>query len=176
MRSIVRRETGEACQAYLTRLAAASGIKTPTREVLARFDRKRKKKTSNREWTSPSDPDAKVAKMKDGQTHLAHKAEHAVDLESGALVAVTVQGADQGDTRTLVTTAITAAEQVEAAHVSTPGENCSFVAPENCTPSDAGDEPQTVVSSFRARRFDVVGALVLCGLIARSRSVCSRIR
>ena len=57
--------------------------------------------------------------MKDGQTHLAHKAEHAVDLESGALVAVTVQGADQGDTRTLVTTAITAAEQVEAAHATT---------------------------------------------------------
>ena len=119
MRSIVRRDTGEAYQAYLTRLAAASGIKTPTREVLARFDRTRKKKTSNSEWTSPSDPDAKVAKMKDGQTHLAHKAEHAVDLESGALVAVTVQGADQGDTRTLVTTAITAAEQVEAAHATT---------------------------------------------------------
>ena len=80
MRSIVRRDTGEAYQAYLTRLAAASGIKPPTREVLARFDRKRKKNTSNSEWTSPSDPDAKVAKMKDGQTHLAHKAEHAVDL------------------------------------------------------------------------------------------------
>ena len=119
MRSIVRRDTGEAYQAYLTRLAAASGIKTPTREVLARFDRTRKKNTSNNEWTSPSDPDAKVANMKDGQTHLAHKAEHAVDLESGALVAVTVQGADQGDTRTLVTTAITAAEQVEAAHATT---------------------------------------------------------
>ena len=119
MRSIVRRDTGEAYQAYLTRLAAASGIKTPTREVLARVDRKRKKNTSNSEWTSPSDPDAKVAKMKDGQTHLAHKAEHAVDLESGALVAVTVQGADQGDTRTLVPPAITAAEQVEAAHATT---------------------------------------------------------
>ena len=92
MRSIVRRDTGDAYQAYLTRLAAASGIKTPTREVLARFDRTRKKNTSNSEWTSPSDPDAKVANMKDGQTHLAHKAEHAVDLESGALVAVTVQG------------------------------------------------------------------------------------
>ena len=119
MRSIVRRDTGEAYQAYLTRLAAASGIKTPTREVLARVDRKRKKNTSNSEWTSPSDPDAKVAKMNDGQTHLAHKAEHAVDLESGALVAVTVQGADQGDTRTLVPPAITAAEQVEAAHATT---------------------------------------------------------
>ena len=119
MRSIVRRDTGEDYQAYLTRLAAASGIKTPTREVVARFDRKRKKKTSNKDWTSPSDPDAKVAKMKDGRTHLAHKAEHAVDLESGALIAVTVQGADQGDTTTIVTTAITAAEQVEAAHVTT---------------------------------------------------------
>ena len=67
MRSIVRRDTGEDYQAYLTRLAAASGIKTPTREVVARFDRKRKKKTSNKDWTSPSDPDAKVAKMKDGR-------------------------------------------------------------------------------------------------------------
>ena len=77
MRRIVRRDTGEDYQAYLTRLAAASGIKTPTREVLARFDRKRKKRTSNKDWRSPSDPDAKVAKMKDGRTHVAHKAEHA---------------------------------------------------------------------------------------------------
>jgi transposase len=119
MRSIVRRDTGEDYQAYLTRLAAASGIKTPTREVLARFDRKRKKKTSNKDWRSPSDPDAKVAKMKDGRTHLAHKAEHAVDLDSGALIAVTLQEADQGDTTTLVETAIAAAEQVEAAHAAT---------------------------------------------------------
>ena len=111
MRSIVRRDTGEDYQAYLIRLAAASGITTPTREVLARFDRKRKRKTSNKDWKSPSDPDAKVAKMKDGQTHLAHKAEHAIDLDSGALVAVTVRGADQGDTTTLVETAIAAAEQ-----------------------------------------------------------------
>ena len=115
MRRIVRRDTGEDYQAYLTRLAAASGIKTPTREVLARFDRKRKKRTSNKDWRSPSDPDAKVAKMKDGRTHLAHKAEHAIDLESGALVAVTLQDADQGDTTTIVETAIAAAEQVEAA-------------------------------------------------------------
>jgi transposase len=119
MRSIVRRDTGEDYQVYLTRLAAASGIKTPTREALARFDRKRKKRTSNKEWTSPSDPDAKVAKMKDGRTHLAHKVEHAVDLDTGALVAITVQDADQGDTTTIIETAIAAAEQVEAAHVDT---------------------------------------------------------
>lgn len=115
MRSIVRRDTGETYQAFLTRLAEASGIKTPTREALARLDRKRKKKTSNKDWTSPVDPDAKVAKMKDGRTHLAHKAEHAVDLDTGAIVAVTLQGADEGDTTTIIETAIAAAEQVEDA-------------------------------------------------------------
>ena len=101
MRSIVRRETGESYQAFLTGLAQASGIDTPTREDLARLDRKRKKKTSNQEWTHPGDPDARVAKMKDGRPHLAHKAEHAVDVETGAIVAVTLQGADQGDTTTI---------------------------------------------------------------------------
>lgn len=115
MRSIVRRDTGERYQEFLTRLATASGIETPTRDDLARLDRKRKKKTSNTEWTHPYDPDAKVAKMKDGRTHLAHKAEHAVDLETGAVVAVTLQGADEGDTTTMVETAIAAAEQVEDA-------------------------------------------------------------
>jgi transposase len=115
MRSIVRRDTGEGYQEFLTRLAKASGIETPTREDLARLDRKRKKKTSNKEWTNPYDPDAKVTKMKDGRTHLAHKAEHAVDVETGAIVAVTLQGADQGDTTTIVETAIAAAEQVEDA-------------------------------------------------------------
>jgi transposase len=115
MRSIVRRDTGETYQEFLTRLAKASGIETPTREDLARLDRKRKKKTSNKDWMHPGDPDAKVAKMKDGRTHLAHKAEHAVDLETGAIVAVTLQGADQGDTTTIVETTIAAAEQVEEA-------------------------------------------------------------
>jgi transposase len=115
MRSIMRRDTGESYQAFLTRLAETSGIKTPTREALARLDRKRKKKTSNKDWTNPHDPDAKITKMKDGRTHLAHKAEHAVDLDSGAIVAVTIQGADEGDTTTIVETAIAAAEQIEEA-------------------------------------------------------------
>ena len=118
MRSIVRRDTAETNQEFLTGLAKASGIDTPTREDLARLDRKRKKKTSNKDWTNPHDPDAKVAKMKDGRTHLAHKAEHAVDLETGAIVAVTLQGADEGDTTTIVETAIAAAEQVEDAQAS----------------------------------------------------------
>ena len=115
MRSIVRRDTDESYQKFLTRLAKASGIETPTREDLTRLDRTRKKKTSNKDWTHPWDPDAKVAKMKDGRTHLAHKAEHAVDLETGAIVAVTLQGADTGDTTTIVETAIAAAEQIEDA-------------------------------------------------------------
>lgn len=117
MRSIVRRDTGDTYQAFLTGLAQTSGIETPTRADLARLDRKRKKRTSNKDWRHPWDPDAKVAKMKDGRTHLAHKAEHAVDLETGAIVAVTLQGADQGDTTTIVETVLAATEQVEAAQI-----------------------------------------------------------
>lgn len=113
LRSIVRRDTGESYQEFLTQLAKASGIETPTREDLARLDRKRKNKGSNDDWTHPHDPHAKITKMKDGRTHLAHKAEHAVDLETGAVVAVTVQGADQGDTTTSIKTLIEAAEQIE---------------------------------------------------------------
>ena len=116
LRSIVRRDTGEDYTAFLTRLAEASGIATPTRAELARFDRSRKKKktTSNAEWTHPHDPDARVTKMKDGRPHLAHKAEQAVALETGAVVGVTLQGADTGDTTTLVETLIAAAGKVEA--------------------------------------------------------------
>jgi transposase len=101
MRSIVRRDTGASYEEFLTGLAKASGMETPTREDLARLDRKRKKRTSNKEWKSPVDKDARIAKMKDGRTHLAHKAEHAVDLDTGAVMAVTLQQADKGDTTTL---------------------------------------------------------------------------
>jgi transposase len=114
LRSIVRRDGGESYEAFLTTLAKASGIGTPTRADLARIDRKRKKKGSNDDWTHPHDPDAKITKMKDGRTHLAHKAEHAVDLETGAIVGVTVQGADKGDTATIQETLPEAAEQLEA--------------------------------------------------------------
>ena len=120
MRSIVRRDTGESYDAFLTRLAEASGLSTPTRAELARFDRTRKKKGSNAGLDPPARfRDAKIAKMKDGRTHLAHTAEHAVDLETGAIVGVTVQDASAGDTTTLVDTLVTAAEQVEA--VGAPG-------------------------------------------------------
>jgi transposase len=101
MRSIRRRDDGRKYEEYLKGLAEAEGMEEPTREQLARLDRRRKKRVSNREWKSPSDPDARIAKMKDGRTHLAHKAEHAVDLTSGAMVAVTLQAADRGDTETI---------------------------------------------------------------------------
>jgi transposase len=114
LRSIVRRDTGESYNEFLTKLARASGIETPTRADLAKLDRKRRNKGSNKDWTHPHDPDARIAKMKDGRTHMAHKAEHAVDLQTGAIVAVTLQEADQGDTTTMQITLPEALEQLEA--------------------------------------------------------------
>lgn len=104
MRSIVRRDSGEGYQEFLLGLAMASGIETPTRADLARLDRKRKHKGSNADWVNPHEPDGRIAKMKDGSTHIAHKAEHAVDMETGAVVAVVLHAADAGDTATVMPT------------------------------------------------------------------------
>ena len=101
MRSIVRKDTGEGYGEFLKGLARASGIDTPTQSDLAKLDRKRKRKASNDDWENPHEPDARIARMKDGRTHLAHKAQHAVDMESQAIVAVTLGPADQGDTESL---------------------------------------------------------------------------
>jgi transposase len=114
LRSIVRRDTGERYEEFLIRLAKESGIETPTCEQLAKLDRKRPKKGSNDDWTHPHDPDARITKMKDGRTHLAHKAEHAVDMETGAIVAVTLHGADVGDTQTIPDTVAEAGERITA--------------------------------------------------------------
>jgi len=121
LRSIVRRDSGETYQEFLTRLAQASGIETPTRADLARVDRTRPKKGRNTDWRHPHDPEARITKMKDGRTHLAHKAEHAVDMETGAIVGVTVQGADQGDTTTVAETVTAAAAGLEAVATVTDG-------------------------------------------------------
>ena len=102
LRAIVRRDTGEGYREMLRRLAEASGIVTPTAEDLVRLDRKRKgKRLSNADWTSPSDPEARIAKLKDGRTRLAYKPEHAVDLDTGAIVAAEIHAADRGDAATL---------------------------------------------------------------------------
>src|SRR5918999_3152495 len=116
LRSIVRRDSGEGYREMLKRLAAESGIATPTAEDLVRLDRKRKgKRLSNRDWTSPTDPEARIAKLKDGRTHLAYKPEHAVDLATGAIVAATVHPADHGDTATLPETRKAAEANLAAA-------------------------------------------------------------
>ena len=119
LRAIVRRDSGEGYREMLTRMAVESGIETPTAEDLIRLDRKRKGKTlSNAEWARPTDPDARIAKLKDGRTHLAYKPEHALDLDTGAVVAAEMQAADRGDTATLPDTLESAARHlavVEAA-------------------------------------------------------------
>lgn len=109
MRSIVRRDTGESYTAYLKRLAEAEGIEAKDAAALLRMDRKRKKKTSNEDWSSPSDGDAEITKLKDGRTALAYKAENAVDMETGAIVAVTTHGGAAADTATIQETVIDAA-------------------------------------------------------------------
>ena len=108
----------------LERLAQESGIETPTAEDLARLDRKRKgKKLSNQDWLSRSDPEAKIAKMKDGTTHLAYKPEHAVDLDTGAVVAAELHPADEGDTTTLPKTLAAAEANLEAVDVAPTAED-----------------------------------------------------
>ena len=116
MKSLVRRDTGQAYEDYLRQLAQAEGIEQPTREQLARLDRKRKKKSSNDDWTNPNDHSARITKMKDGRTKLAYKAEHAVDLASGALLAVTVQPADRGDTTSYAETLDAAQQEARKSH------------------------------------------------------------
>ena len=112
MKSLVRRDSGQSYDDFLTELAKASGIETPTREDLARVDRKRRKKASNDDWQNPHDPDAQITKLKDGRTHLSHKMEQAVDLDSGAVMAVMIQPGAAGDTATLPETMLAAAQSV----------------------------------------------------------------
>jgi transposase len=104
MKTIVRRDTGEDWNEYLRRLLLErEGVENPTDEELRRFDQKRKdKRVSNEEWMSPTDQDSRIAKMKDGRTHLAYKAEHVIDLETELVLAVPIYHADVGDADTLV--------------------------------------------------------------------------
>jgi transposase len=112
LRSIVRRDTGEGYEEFLRRLAQESGIETPTREQLAKLDRKRAHKGSNEDWINPHDPEAAITKLKDGRTHLGYKAEHAVDLDTGAVLALTLATGDAGDTTTILETLPQAGEHI----------------------------------------------------------------
>lgn len=115
MKSLVRRDTGEDWKTYVRGLAAAEGMEDLSDEELRRFDKKRKKKTSNEEWRSSTDPDSRVAKMKDGRTHMAYKAEHALDLESQLAVAAVIYRGDDGDAETLSVTVDLARDQLKQA-------------------------------------------------------------
>lgn len=143
MKSIVRRDDGRSYQEFLIDLAKSSGIETPTREDLARLDRKRKKKGSNDDWHNPHDPDAKITKMKDGRTHLAHKQEHAVDMDTGAVVAVTLQGATEGDTSTIEGTLEAAEQNLDEARKHA-GEDTKTAEPENVV-ADKGYHSKAVI-------------------------------
>lgn len=112
MRSIVRRDDGTGYREYLEKLAVESGIASPTRAEIAKLDRKRPKKGSNDDWVHPGDREARITRMKDGRTRLTHKLEHAVDMESGALTALTVQSMQGGDTASLARTLDEAAKQL----------------------------------------------------------------
>lgn len=122
LRSIVRRDDGTSYEDFLKKLAAESGIETPTRAELAKLDKKRPRKGSNDDWTNPHDPDAQITKMKDGRTRLAHKSEHAVDMDSGAILAVTVHGGAAADTQTIYETMQEASEAALALGKTMPSE------------------------------------------------------
>jgi IS5 family transposase len=115
MRSMVHRVSQKSWRAYLTQLATEAGIENPTDEDLRRMDRTRTgKKVSNQDWESPSDPDSRIARMKDGTTHFAYKAEHAVDVESDLIVAAEIHHANDPDTDTVLVTTTAARENLEA--------------------------------------------------------------
>jgi len=121
MKSIVRKGSGEQWDAYLQRLAEEEGVENPTAEDARRLDRRRRgKKVSNQDWESPSDPDSRIARMKDGTTHLAHKAEHAVDVASDLIVAAVIHPADRSDHETVAETVAEAQVNAEAAGVQEP--------------------------------------------------------
>jgi transposase len=130
MKSIVRRDTGESYMTYLQRLAEAEGIETKDAAALLRMDRKRAKKTSNEDWQHPIDEEAEITKLKDGRTALAYKAENAVDMETGAIVAVTTHGGAAADTTTVTETVIEAGVAVAELLDAEPAESPCGVHPE----------------------------------------------
>ena len=143
MRSIRRRDTGATYREMLTRMAKASGIATPTAADLKRLDRRRRgKRTPNAEWTSPTDPDARITRLKDGRTRLADKPEHAVDLDTGAIVAAEIHPADRGDTTTLGGTLEAAAQGLQTA-----GSAPTAAAPSELV-ADKGDHSRAVVKEL----------------------------
>ena len=144
MKAIVRRDTKESYPDYIKRLAKEAGIENPTDEDARRLDRSRKgKKTSNKDWMSKTDGDARIAKLKDGRTRLAYKPEHVVDLETGAIVGVQVHGADRADTDTVEESLETARRQLEDPSVVGDAQD------ENADPKDTGPKDRAAAGDKR---------------------------
>ena len=139
MKSIVRRDTEESYTEYLKRLAEAAGVEAGDEAALRRMDRRRKKKGSNAEWVNPHDPEAEITRMKDGRTALAYKAEHAVDMETGAIVAVTTHGGAVGDT-TSVGETLPAAGEAVAEQMAEPTSDGKFKVNAKCVEEWVGDK------------------------------------
>jgi transposase len=147
MKAIVRRDTRESYAEFVLRLATEAGVDAPTAEDARRLDRKRTgKKTSNREWVSQTDQDARIAKLKDGRTRLAYKPEHVMDLETGAIVAAVVHGADVADPASVEASLTQAEANLQAARG---GDPAAVHPAEDPTPTEEDDPPP---SSFRPRR------------------------
>jgi len=150
MKSIVRRDTGESYTDYLKRLAIAEGVNPEDAAAVRRMDRKRAKKTSNEDWENPNDPEAEITRLKDGRTELAYKAENAVDMETGAIVAVTTHGGAAADTATVEMTVLDAAVEVAGliAEVTPEGEYKVHADGVEEIVADKGYHSNDVVRSF----------------------------
>ena len=156
LRSIVRRDSGAGYQEFLKQLAQGSGIETPTRADLAKVDKDRPKKGSNDEWKHPQNEDARITKMKDGRTHLAHKLEHAVDMDTGAILGMTVQPI-KGDTASLPQTLAEAEQRLQRVGLAVHEVVCDKGYHSNATMNQlAEDDPRSYVSEPRRprRRWD----------------------
>jgi transposase len=145
MKSIVRKDTGNDYTTYLKKLCETQGIDNPTVEDARRMDRARKgKRTSNKDWKSPTDRDARIVRLKDGRTRLGYKAEHVVDLDTGAVVAAEVYSAEQSDTVTLRPSLEAARQNVEAAHAESSRDDSDDDDDAPPPASSAGEERPTI--------------------------------
>ena len=152
MKTIVRKETGDDYATYLKKLCEAQGIENRTRKG---------KKTSNRDWVSPTDSDARIVRLKDGRTRLGYKAEHAVDLETGAVVAADLYGADEADTVTLRPSLEAARENIAAARSEPATERTDDDddAPPPAVPADVPRDTIEVVADKGYHKVELVFAL-----------------
>ena len=164
MKSIVRKDTGDDYTTYLKNLCEAQGIENPTVEDARRMDRARKgKKVSNKDWQSPTDADARIVRLKDGRTRLGYKAEHVVDLDTGAIVAAEVYSAEQADTATLRPSLEAARENLDAARVEPPSDESNDDDNDSAPPAVPTGEPRPTIEVVADKGYHKVESLLELG-------------